>query len=159
MGQSLVEFALILPIMLVLTLGVVDATRVFTAEIALANGVREAAIFAAAGSNYDKWCTDPAFKAPTPPVSVPCPAGTTAFHEFNDPENVAYRIAAEVTGLDAALVVLEQPVCAPVANCDDASVDVTITAHYPFEPLTPILGDLWGSSLTLTAATTARILR
>ena len=37
-GQTLVEFALILPVFLVLTLGVVDGARVFTAYIAIKQG-------------------------------------------------------------------------------------------------------------------------
>jgi Flp pilus assembly protein TadG len=47
-GQSLVEFALVLPLVLLLTLGIVDAARLFAADVSLTNGVREAALFAAA---------------------------------------------------------------------------------------------------------------
>ena len=42
-GQSLVEFALILPIMALLFLGAVDLTRAFYYYIALENASREAA--------------------------------------------------------------------------------------------------------------------
>jgi len=48
-GQALVEFALILPVLLMLTLGVVDFSRIFFAQIALANAVREGALYAAEG--------------------------------------------------------------------------------------------------------------
>lgn len=158
-GQSLVEFALVLPILLLLTLGVIDAARVFTANIALTNAVREAAIFGGQGTNYDRWCTAPAGKAPTPAVSVPCPTGTTAAHQANDPANLAYRIAIEATGLDAAAIVLDPPACTPLAACSVASTRVTITAHYTVPTLTPLLGALWGGSITLNPSTTAQILR
>ena len=51
------EFALILPVFLLLTLGVVDMARVFTSYIALTNGVANAAIYAGQGTNYLKWCS------------------------------------------------------------------------------------------------------
>lgn len=46
-GQSLVEFALILPALLLLTLAVVDGARVFAAQITLTNASREGAVYAA----------------------------------------------------------------------------------------------------------------
>jgi Flp pilus assembly protein TadG len=51
-GQSLVEFALLLPVLLVLTLGVVDLTRIFADWISLIGGVREAALWASEPPNY-----------------------------------------------------------------------------------------------------------
>lgn len=51
-GQSLVEFALILPLLLLLTLGIVDTARLFTATVALSNGVREAALYASEPPNF-----------------------------------------------------------------------------------------------------------
>ena len=48
-GQTLVEFALILPVLLLLTLGVVDFSRIFVSYIALTNAVREGALYAAEG--------------------------------------------------------------------------------------------------------------
>ena len=43
-GQSLVEFAMILPIMLVFLAGVIDLGRVFYATITLNNAAREGAL-------------------------------------------------------------------------------------------------------------------
>jgi Flp pilus assembly protein TadG len=51
-GQSLVELALVLPILLLITLGVVDLTRVFGDWVALNNGVREGALWASEPPNY-----------------------------------------------------------------------------------------------------------
>src|SRR5215212_8330604 len=63
-GQSLVEFALILPVILLLTLGIVDAARVFTSWIALNGGVSEASLYASNSVKVTHWCMKPA-DAPT----------------------------------------------------------------------------------------------
>src|SRR4051812_21897491 len=71
-GQALVEFALVLPIFVILGLGVVDGARIFNGYTAVTNASREAAVYAAAG-HLSKWCRNPgnaAQKAATPPVSV-----------------------------------------------------------------------------------------
>lgn len=46
-GSSLVEFALILPVLLLLTLGVADIARVYSAQLTLMNGAREGARYLA----------------------------------------------------------------------------------------------------------------
>ena len=46
-GQALVEFAFVLPVMLVLTLGMIDFGRAFVFGVAVQNGAREAARVAA----------------------------------------------------------------------------------------------------------------
>ena len=50
-GQSLVEFALVLPVLLLLTLAVADGARVFAAQVTLTNASREAALYAARNSD------------------------------------------------------------------------------------------------------------
>ena len=162
-GQAVVEFTLNQPVFLVLTLGVVDATRMFNAYISLTNGVREAALYASAGSNYTKWCLDPADGAGklTPPAkSVPCPLlpGGVAMDPTNysrDPDNVAYHIAGEATSLDPSQIVYAIPTC-DNGNCNSTSTRVTITASYVFSGLTPLV---WTSGITLTATTTMSIVR
>jgi hypothetical protein len=164
-GQGLVEFALILPVFLMMTLVVVDGARVYMAQIALTNGVREAALFAVKG-NYNAWCRDPSDASqadPGMPVSVPCPAGSGATHYSADPGNLAYRLAAEGSGMNVASVVLAQPLCglgpgAPASSCGAVAnpIFVTIKATYAFTPLTPMLAQIWGNSIVLSASTTGR---
>jgi len=164
-GQSLAEFALILPVFMVMTLAVVDGARVYMAQIALTNGVREAALFAVKG-NYNAWCrnpSDPSQADSSMPVSVPCPSGTTAAHYGADPGNLAFRIAADASGMNPAQIVLAQPLCglgpgAPTLSCSAVTnpVYVTVKATYTFHPITPILSQIWGSSLVLSATSTGR---
>ena len=54
-GQSLVEFALIAPILLLLIMGTLDLGRVFYVKIALQSAAREGAYFV----SYNGECSDP----------------------------------------------------------------------------------------------------
>ena len=165
-GQSLAEFALSLPVFLVLTLAVTDGARAYMAQIALTNGVSEAALFALKG-NYNAWCrnpSDPSQADASMPVSVPCPAGTTSVHYSADPGNLAYRVAADAGGMNPGSIVLQQPLCglgpgAPALACSSVAnpVYVTVKATYAFHPITPLLSQFWGGSVTLTASSTARV--
>jgi Flp pilus assembly protein TadG len=165
-GQTLVEFALILPVFLMLTLAVVDGARVYMAQIELTNGVREATLYAAKG-NYNVWCrnpSDPSSADPSMPVTVSCPAGSAATNYGADPANLAYRIASEAQGMDRTRIVLAKPLCglgpaAPASLCSAVPTPkyVTLRATYAFPLITPILAQLWGSSVVLTATSTGRV--
>jgi Flp pilus assembly protein TadG len=157
-GQALVEFALVLPVFLLMTVGIVDFTRVFTSYISLTNGVREAAIFAADGTGYTKWCKSGG--------SVVCPAGTAATNQAADPLNIAYRIDIEAVGLTKSQITMAKPRCATSSgtqfDCTATSSSyqtVTIRASYPVPVLTPIIGNFFGGSIKLNASTTAWILQ
>ena len=161
-GQALAEFAIILPVFLVMTLGIVDMARMFTSYISLTNGVREAAIFAGA-NGYDAWCSSsPSFD------SVPCPFGSSGHVDqgANPWDSIAYRIQAEANGIDASAVHLAAPTCASALSagasfgpCDANSVMVKIRATYDLPVLTPVLGAIVGGDLHLEATTVAAILR
>ena len=154
----MVEFALILPVLLLLTLGVIDAARIFTASISLTNAVREAAIYASFPTSYNNWCTD------DPLITVPCPAGVQPTNKTAVPDNLTTRIFYEAAGLDASAITLDPPICKNAAGttqaaCDGSSTQVTITAHYSVNVATPVLGQIWGGSLAISSTTTAKILR
>jgi hypothetical protein len=161
-GQALAEFAIILPVFLLMTLGVVDMARMFTAYISLTNGVREAAIFAGA-NGYDQWCS-----SATGFDAVPCPFGSNGHVDLgsNPWDSIAYRIQAESNGMDASAINLDAPTCASTlsagaffATCDDTSQVVKINASYDLDVLTPVLGAVLGGHIHLSATTYANILR
>lgn len=155
-GQAVVEFALILPVFLLLTLGVVDMARLFTSYISLTNGVSSAAIYAGSGS-YLAWCASGA--------AIPCPAGTLAVNMAPDPGNVAYQILIDSTGLTPASIAMSRPKCTPSSGPDvdctstnaGAYSKVTIVASYAFTFLTPIVSNVTGP-ITMTASTSAAVL-
>jgi len=156
-GQAVVEFALVLPVFLMLTLGVIDMARVFTSYISLTNGVSSAAIYAGQGG-YLKWCATGG--------TVPCPAGAPATAKIANPDNIAYQVQVESEGMNKPAVVLASPVCtrtgtATTENCTSTGAGaydhVTIAATYDVTLLTPLMNTLMGGPVRLSAATTAVI--
>lgn len=67
-GQSLVEFAIVLPVLLILLAGGADLTRAFFVGIQIADGARSAALYAA--DNPDTFTYDLTNEQGTPPEPV-----------------------------------------------------------------------------------------
>jgi hypothetical protein len=175
-GQALVEFAIILPVLLLLTVGVIDAARIFGAWISITNAVREGALYASTGNNVTHWCDT------SPSPAIACPAGavdgtvdtdgdgviecdeTIASHPIGIkcpyPHSIAALIGLETADLDQTRITLQAPSCAGGADCADAaSTSVTVVASYRMDMIMPVIGDIFGRPLTMTAAATAPILR
>jgi len=148
-GQALVEFALLLPVILLLTVGVVDLARVFSSYIALTDGVREAALFAAEGDGYERWCAIP------PDDTIACPSGSEG-HQAPDPDNIAYQVQFDGAGLDPGEITLLPPVCDPDPCGGNSTVTVAVSYQMPI--LTPVLSDILGGTVTMSASTTAAVL-
>ena len=53
-GQSLVEFALVLPLLILLLFGIIDFGRIFNAYLTIDHAGRDAARTASIGKNDDK---------------------------------------------------------------------------------------------------------
>jgi len=157
-----------LPILMVLTLGVVDASRVFSAWVSLTNAVREGALYAISSNNATHWCarhgaiacptnggavTDGEGQcsqtSPSLPIGIMC----------DDPDNIAYLVGLETTNLDQSRVTLLAPTCA-TATCDSASAtSVTISATYQMNLIMPVISNFFGNPVTLSASATAPLIR
>jgi len=74
-GQSLVEFALVLPVFLLLLVGIFDLGHVVWSNDALTSAAREAARYAIVhgGSDSTTCPVGPTLRADIPPVSADCP--------------------------------------------------------------------------------------
>jgi Flp pilus assembly protein TadG len=137
-GQSLVEFALTLPLLLVLLLFALDVGRLFYVYVGVQNAVREAAAYAAG--------------------SAACRAGGSS---CSDPKIL--EIARQELGGDTTLVV-NSASCA--ASCTKSSglteYRITVSVSRPFPLLTggvavPGIGGASFPSFTISASATAVI--
>ena len=139
-GQSFVEFALLLPVMLVLVLGTVDLGRAYFSSVALENAVKEGAFFGA---------------------REPECATTTA--ACADPHNVESRVEVELNGLTLQSFVAKcfapgttvfTGAGKPLADCDDGDL-YYVSSKTPFTLVTPLISSLVGGTLTLSSSSTA----
>lgn len=130
-GQSLVEFALILPLLAALLLGATDLTRAFYYYIALENATRETArVVIDFPYEYDDTAACAAGNQEgLPYVSVSCAAGTLIISP-----------AADTSANPPKRVPGRQP--------------VTVTATATFTPITFFISDITGGTITLRASTT-----
>jgi Flp pilus assembly protein TadG len=129
-GQSLVEFALVLPLLALLLLGSVDLTRAFYYYLALQNASREAArVLIDYPSQYDDTAACTAgHQESYPVIDVSCGAGT-------------------LTISPAANGTANPPVRQPGHRA------ITVTATYAFKPITVLIQWFTGPTLTLKAQT------
>lgn len=141
-GQSLVEFALVLPVLMIVLLFAIDFGRAFYSWVILQNASRIGANYASL--NPELWETNPTVvptvysdliskdwgaidcDAPTAPLFVDSPGDTSSAGQTPD------------TSFDVG-----------------DSVRVTLTC--PFRPLTPIISGILGNSIQLVATSEFRI--
>ncbi|MEO5941473.1 MAG: TadE/TadG family type IV pilus assembly protein [Candidatus Limnocylindrales bacterium] len=139
-GQSLVEFALILPLFLVFVAACLDLGRVFYANISLNNAAREGAMQAAS-------------KTGTFIQDGPC-----------DPVNntVVCRVQFESKGSQVAIASTDiKRTCSialPTPCARAAGSTATVTVRGTFRLVTPLLSAVFGGqSINLTSSATAQI--
>ncbi len=139
-GQSFVEFALLLPVLLLLVLGTVDLGRAYFASVSLENAVKEGAFFGA----RDPDCAT---------AGASCP----------DPNNVRARVDLELNGLTVNNF---QAKCfAPgttvftgagkaLTACEDGDL-YYVASETPFSLITPLISGLVGNTINLGSDATA----
>jgi hypothetical protein len=152
-GQSLVEMALLTPILLLLCLGCADFGRVFYTVVALSNGAREAARTASVSVGNDQvlraaYCEQPYFSWNfAPPGGNPCAAANwSTWSSSYTPEpaspapNTAYIAISEDEAFPG-----DVPTGSPnwsTAARQGGHKPVQVQVDYYWRPLTPFIGDL-----------------
>jgi hypothetical protein len=123
-AQSLIEFALVLPILLLLIFGAIDFGRMFFIKIALTNAARE-------GANYLAW--HPEEVSATNFVNMDLDDDTIEAVE------AVIKAEAESLGIeiDFANEVTITKTCLELSTCSGGEIEVQITKPYDF-----ILGNL-----------------
>ena len=132
-GQSLAEFALVLPVLLLIVLLGLDLGRAFFSWVTLNNAAR-------VGANYAGLNPDASFAAASKYDSL----------VRGDGANAACVIAAGAP---------PQPVFADSALDSNATTkdlgdDVTLTISCPFRVITPLVSAIIGNPLTISASST-----
>ncbi|MDQ3880187.1 MAG: pilus assembly protein [Chloroflexota bacterium] len=129
-GQSLVEFAIILPVFLLVVGAAIDLGRLFFAYVSTENAAKEGAMYGATNPRCDR-------------VRAGCV----------DPGTVTWHIQQELDRVPSATHTAE---ClrggAPVsmADCDEGD-SYRVTVSHSFALLTPILTPILGNNLQLTS--------
>jgi len=139
-AQSLVEFALVLPILLILVFGIIDFGMGIRSYISLTNATREGARFAAVGNVAGAYPTD-------------CDGATST--------TVIGRVCVSIEGLDLTQV---QVVSVSYPDGEAPGNSVIVAADYTYQYITP-LGDMidffsggsFPDSLALSTSTDMRL--
>ena len=128
-GQSLVEFALILPVLMLILMGVFDFGRAFFAYNAISNGARE-------GARYGVIHPD-ALDLDGPPYEENTIHGKAAAQTF-------------ILDIDELNITVETPQGTERGN------PLTVTMQYHFYALTPLISVIWGGG-TLSLESSANM--
>jgi Flp pilus assembly protein TadG len=134
-GQALVEFALVIPIFLVIVLGIFDLGRAVFANSTLTNAAREGARLAIVNQNVASVQSRTVNQA----ISLGLANGDVAVHYYLD---------------DGSIPVAVEPLPANDSACSASTMPldcvVVVRATYDWTAITPLIGPLVGP-LTLTA--------
>lgn len=133
-GQALVEFALVLPILLLLLVFAIDFGRVFFGWVGIHNAARIGANYAA--SHPDAW---------TAPNNVQKAAQRQAFLD---------QISRDAEAINCSLATVDPPTFinrGGTANPREMGDQVTVTLRCDFTVITPIASSLVGNPLELTS--------
>lgn len=159
-GQSLVEFALLLPVLMLLIFGAIDAGRGIyiwnTVSQAAREGARRGAVLASSTARPGP-CTVP--YCPTSPADLTAQVVTAAngmavgLGQLTSPSNVTVQCQRTPGGTWAACAWgSADDRCFSTSNtCAGDLIRVTIT--YPFSPLTPMISRVFGNPTMGASAT------
>jgi Flp pilus assembly protein TadG len=142
-GQSMVEFALVIPIFLLFLLGLIEMGRAVYTWNAISQGAREGARLAAVEAGWigksGTNCTIP------PPDLNPAPAsGCPADATTDLPDRVRKAVNRMTVALNPIPVAGISVTCSPspCSSSTTAGDVVTVTVNYDSTTLTPIIGNL-----------------
>jgi PKD repeat protein len=137
-GQALVEFALLLPVFLLLLVVAVDFGRLFFTYIQINNAARE-------GANY-------AIHDPTNTVAIK----NQAIGEKNAQAQVGENAINLATSCANEFGVAIS--CALAEGGTGSGSTITVTVNEPFRFLTPVIGAILGNTIQMNASATATVL-
>jgi len=147
-GQSLVEFALVAPVLLVILLGVVDLGRAIYYYNTLSNLAREGARAGIVLQTSDEW---------NQPGNLPDALNSITYSgisSYTGTNSIAGKIASEAVIFDLSKVTVK--IEATMGKSNYAALPLTVTVQYPFD----LLYANWiaaSPTITMTGQATMRI--
>jgi len=152
-GQALAEMAVMVPFLVIAMMGFLDLGRALYYQIALTNAVREAARYGVqpAYLGINTFCSTGPVPGPNCPVPVDSTICTYVGNELN---STGFTVSC---GPDVQ-VLPDQTTRVQGVNSASGAYrgPVTVTGSYKFTFITPIIGSLFGGSITVRSAATMR---
>jgi hypothetical protein len=150
-GQALVEFALIVPVMLLMLVIAIDFGRLFFSYIEVSNAAREGANYAAAhaadattGTTY----TTGVMAAALGETDAQAQRGEGGLQVVGFTVLSCFDPTAPTTPIN----------CGTAINSIGIGDQVSVTVRQPFTFFTPLIGGFFGGHLNITSSATATIL-
>ena len=137
-GQSLVEFAFVLPILLVMVAGAVDLGRMFYGYVTIESAAREASFYGASRPECDV-------------SSASCP----------NPSNVTWRLNQDLSGLQGVTWTVQCKDAGGTAKANSACAEgdsYLVGVNYPFQLVTPILSSVVGTGFNISTSASSLVL-
>ena len=137
-GQSLVEFAFVLPILLVMVAGAVDLGRMFYGYVTIESAAREASFYGASRPECDV-------------SSASCP----------NPSNVTWRLNQDLSGLQGVTWTVQCKDAGGTAKANSACAEgdsYLVGVNYPFQLVTPILSSVVGTGFNISTSDSSLVL-
>jgi hypothetical protein len=159
-GQSIVEFALVLPFMLILLLAIVDLARVYTTMMSVESAAREAADYATT-LGAGKWQVGPPMDATVAEMERRACVAASNLPDYADPDGNPTNGGCTNPTFTYCVTATPGGSCGAVdagAACDDPTratpCRVTVTLSYDFHLIAPynveVLGVRFGVPPTLS---------
>jgi hypothetical protein len=151
-GQALAEMAVMVPFLVIAMMGFLDLGRALYYQIALTNAVREAARYGTQPVylGINTFCST----GPVPGPNCPVPVDSTiCTYVANELTNTGFTVPCP-----DIVVSPDQGVRVQGVNGASGAYrgSLTVTGSYKFTFITPIIGTLFGGSITVRSAATMR---
>ena len=152
-AQALAEMAVMVPFLVIAMMGFLDLGRALYYQIALTNAVREAARYGVqpAYLGINTFCST----GPVPGPNCPVPVDSTiCTYVANELTSTGFTVAC---GPDIQVTPAQDVRVQGVNGATGAyRGPLTVTGAYKFTFITPIIGSLFGGSITVRSAATMR---
>jgi Flp pilus assembly protein TadG len=155
-GQSVVEFALVLPLLLVLLVAVADFARIYTTMLSVESAAREAADYGTFGA--ERWRADSYAIVTVPEMQRRVCVATKNLAEYAGPDD-----GCSNPTMTYCLTPSEGEGCGPVnpgSACENPNradpCRLTVTVSYEFRPFAPLRIQMLGIELGFPSSITVR---